>query len=242
VIATPAGTRRIATTAVVNAAGPFAPPLLRLVGAQLPIETVLRQKVVVADDQAAVPRNAPFTISLDRQRLAWTAAERAELERSPDVGFLLDELPGGIHVKPDDTAGATALKLGWAWDQRASRAIPDPACPPEFPRMVVRGATAWIPGLAAVEGAAILAHEGGFYARVPDGQPVIGPLGPEGSFIVGAMAGFGAMMAAGAGDLAAAWLAGEAPTAAMRAFSPGRFLDDAHLARIRSGAFATGEL
>jgi glycine/D-amino acid oxidase-like deaminating enzyme len=101
---------------------------------------------------------------------------------------------------------------------------------------------AMISRLAAYEGAPILAHEGGFYARVPDGQPVIGRLGLEGSYVVGAMAGFGAMMAAGAGDLAAAWVTGDVPTEAMRAFSPARLRDEAYLADIRSGRIATGEL
>lgn len=241
-VATSTGTRRLAIDAFVNAAGPFAVPLLAMVGADLPMEAVLRQKVVIADTRGIVPRGAPFTVSLDRQRLAWSDSERAELERSADGRLLLDELPGGIHVKPDDTAAASALKLGWAWDQRASVPIPDPACPPTFPRMVVRGAATWIPGLAAYEGAPILAHEGGFYARVPDGQPVIGRLGLEGSYVVGAMAGFGAMMAAGAGDLAAAWVTGDVPTEAMRAFSPARLRDEAYLADIRSGRIATGEL
>jgi glycine/D-amino acid oxidase-like deaminating enzyme len=225
-ISTPSGRHRIATDRFVNAAGPFALPLLDLVGARLPIETVLRQKVVVADSRGVVPRDAPFTITLDRQRLA---EDR-------------EELPGGIHVKPDDSLGPDRLKLGWAWDQRPSTPRVDPACPPAFPGMVVRGAAAWIPGLGTDAAAPILAHEGGFYARVPDGQPVIGPLGPEGSFIAGAMAGFGAMMAAAAGDIAAAWLVGDRPTEQMQAFSPARFTDDAYLAEIAAGRIATGEL
>ena len=236
------GPRRIETRRFVNAAGPFAQPLLDLVGAALPIETVLRQKVVVRDSHGIVPRTAPFTITLDRQRIDWTEAERERLDQTAEGRLLLQELPGGLHSKPDDTAGPDALKLGWAWDQRPSPPIIAPACPPEFPDMVLRGAQSWIPGLEAASDGAIEAHEGGFYARVADGQPVIGPIGPEGSFVVGAMAGFGAMMAAGAGDLAAAWIAGDAPSAPMRAFQPARFEDPAYRLEFESGRVATGEL
>jgi glycine/D-amino acid oxidase-like deaminating enzyme len=77
---------------------------------------------------------------------------------------------------------------------------------------------------------------------VPDGQPVIGPIGPEGSFVVGALAGFGAMMAAGAGRLAASWLAGDRPTALMGALAPARFDDPAYRREIREGRIGTGEL
>jgi glycine/D-amino acid oxidase-like deaminating enzyme len=219
-VASAGGEQRISTSRFANAAGPFAMPLLALVGGALPIETVLRQKVVLADPLGVVPRTAPFTITLDR----------------------MGELPGGIHVKPDDTSGPHALKLGWAWDQRPSAPQLEPVCPPEFPGMVVAGAAGWIPGLSAYERAPILAHEGGFYARTPDGQPLIGRVGPEGSFIVGALAGFGAMMGAGVGELAAAWLAGDPPTPQMLAFAPDRFDDADYLADIATGRIPTGEL
>jgi glycine/D-amino acid oxidase-like deaminating enzyme len=220
IVSTASGERRIRTARFVNAAGPFAEPLVTMVGAALPIETVLRQKVVVADRLGVVPRGAPFTITLDRE----------------------DELPGGIHVKPDPTSGRDTLKLGWAWDQRPSTPQLEPACPPDFPGMVLRGAAGWIPNLTAYGGGSILAHEGGFYARTPDGQPLIGRVGPEGSFIVGALAGFGAMMAPGVGELAATWIAGDQPTRQMLAFAPDRLEDAEYLADIATGRMPTGEL
>jgi glycine/D-amino acid oxidase-like deaminating enzyme len=219
-VSTASGMRRISTARFANAAGPFAMPLLTMVGAALRFETVLRQKVVVADRLGLIPRDAPFTITLDPG----------------------GELPGGIHVKPDDTYGLDTLKLGWAWDQRSSAPELDPACPPEFADMVLRGAAAWFPGLSAYDRASILAHEGGFYARTPDGEPLIGRVGPEGSFVVGALAGFGAMMAAGIGELAAAWIMGDPATPQMGAFAPDRFEDPAYVADIATGKIPTGEL
>ena len=81
-VATPAVAVEIATERFVNAAGPFARVLAARLGADLELETVLRQKVVVRDPLGVVPPDAPFTIGLDAT----------------------GGLPAGVHVKPD-TAG-----------------------------------------------------------------------------------------------------------------------------------------
>jgi len=52
----------LATRTVVNAAGPFAGVIGRMVGVDLPLEPVRRQKVFVTTD--AVPKDAPFTVNL----------------------------------------------------------------------------------------------------------------------------------------------------------------------------------
>jgi glycine/D-amino acid oxidase-like deaminating enzyme len=239
---TPHGRRALSATRFVNAAGPFARELAMQLGEDLPLETVLRQKVMIEDDATIVPREAPFTIFLDGQSLAWTDAERRALGGSAHGRRLLGPLPGGIHVKPDENAGPHAVKLGWAWDQTPMPPEPNPVCPPEFPRMALLGASTMIPGLARyADRPSPTAHDGGFYGRAPDGQPLIGP-SRAGSFVVAGLAGFGAMMATGAGALAAAWLLGDEPTPLMRAFDPARFSDARHVEAIEAGRIATGEL
>ncbi len=94
-IATPEGVVEIATERFINAAGPFARDVAARLGANLELETVLRQKVVVGDPLGIVPSDAPFTIGLDA-----TGGQ-----------------PAGVHVKPDTGGHAGAIKLGWARDQ-----------------------------------------------------------------------------------------------------------------------------
>lgn len=244
-IATDAGELRLGTERFVNAAGPFARDVARLTGSELELDTVLRQKVVIHDVDGVVPRDAPFTIFMDPQTLEWSDSERPLLGASAATRRLLDRLPGGVHVKPDDAAGPHAIKLGWAWDQTASLPTADPPCPPEFPRMVLLGAGSFVPGLGryAEAGVAPLAHEGGFYARTKDGRPLIGPLDADGAFIVGGLAGFGAMMACAAGELAAGWiLDGRPSTALATAFDPRRFRHPGYVREIRAGVGPTGEL
>jgi glycine/D-amino acid oxidase-like deaminating enzyme len=254
-IATIAEELRLPADILLDAAGPFARDVAGLARVDLPLETVLRQKVVIRDAAKVIPRDAPFTITLDPRPLPWTEAERSRLAMDPESRRLLGRLRGGIHLKPDDTSGDDAIKLGWAWDQTPSPPVVDPACPPEFVRMVLLGASTVVPGLVRYADALanadptsglLLAHDGGFYARTPDGRPLIGPAGagaPDGLHVVAGLAGYGAMMATAAGELAADWIAPRpgSGTSANLPFDPGRFHDPAYLETIRAGV-VTGEL
>ncbi|MGH2465483.1 MAG: NAD(P)/FAD-dependent oxidoreductase, partial [Candidatus Limnocylindrales bacterium] len=202
-VTTANGSERLEVTAFLDAAGPFASQVARLAGVDLPMETILRQKVLLHDPLGVVPRSAPFTIGLD-----------------PFEGQ-----PAGVHIKPDDSGAGDAIKLGWAVDQEPAVPVARPACPPAFPRLVLARAASLVPGLAAyLEGELdLIDHDGGFYARTPDGLPLIGRLQPEGMFVLAGLAGFGAMMASGAGELAAAWLLGDEPSELAAAFLPSRF-------------------
>jgi len=228
---------------VVDAAGPYARQVAHRLGANLALETVLRQKVVVRDRAQAVPRDAPFTITLDGRSLLWTPRERKRLSATAEGRRLLQPLPAGIHVKPDPTAGPDALKMGWAWDQRPTTPTDSPACPSEFPGMVELGVATFIPAFRPDQ--AVLTHDGGFYARTPDGRPLIGAFGSgaRNLFAVAGFAGFGAMMACAAGELAAALITGAGvDPATSAAFDPRRFDDASYLARVRDGTMPTGEL
>lgn len=221
-VSTSSGDLQIATDRFVNAAGPFAREVAHRVGTDLPLETVLRQKVIIRDPLGIVPRDAPFTIGLDRT----------------------GDLPAGVHIKPDGSTTDDTVKLGWAWDQTPTEPTADPPCPPEFPRLVLERAATIVPGLGAYldRPSQVIAHDGGYYARTPDGLPVIGPLAVDGVYVVGGLAGFGSMMACAAGELAAGWALGEAMPALSAAFDPRRFREPWHPNDRLPGAPPAGEL
>jgi glycine/D-amino acid oxidase-like deaminating enzyme len=50
--------------------------------------------------------------------------------------------------------------------------------------------------------------DGGYYTKTRENRPLIGPCGPEGLTVVCGFSGFGVMVAAGAGDLAARHISG----------------------------------
>jgi glycine/D-amino acid oxidase-like deaminating enzyme len=101
-----------------------------------------------------------------------------------------------------------------------------------------------IPGLSYyLDHPDVLAHDGGFYARTPDGLPVIGQLGgPDGIHVVGGLAGFGTMMACAAGELAAMWALEAAIPDFATVFAPRRFLATDGSARRSPGEAPAGEL
>ena len=84
----------ISTRTVVNAAGPFARVVGRMVGLDLPLEPVRRQKVFVASSQ--IPQDAPLAIDLTRD-VYWRpevgGAYIAWVDPDEPVGEPVEELP-----------------------------------------------------------------------------------------------------------------------------------------------------
>ncbi len=222
---TPAGPQHIETRNFVNAAGPFANRVAALLGRSLPISTVFQQKIAFQDTLGVIPRNAPFTIFMDRQRIAWSDEERQEFASDPAYAWLLEELPGGLHIKPEGGPESTWIKLGWAINQRGEEPIWERPGDPAFPDLVLRGAATLAPGLRQYVGRLPrpLLHYGGYYTKTPENLPLIGPLGVDGAFIAGAFSGFGTMMSCAGGELAAAWVAGAELPSYAEVFSLNRY-------------------
>ena len=195
---------------LVNAAGPFFKDIGAMLGEDLPVTCVFQQKIAFEDRAGAIPRTMPFTIDLDRQRLAWTEEERAILAEDPATAPLLAERQGAIHCRPDGAEGGQWIKLGWAYNDRP--ADPHAADPidPQFPDIVLRGASRLHAGLAAYIGRLPRGahHYGGYYVMTPENWPLIGPMATPGAFAAGALSGFGTMAACATGALCAAWAAG----------------------------------
>ncbi|MFQ5634424.1 MAG: NAD(P)/FAD-dependent oxidoreductase [Gammaproteobacteria bacterium] len=234
----PDGTERFRADVVVNAAGPFAAEVAAMLGVTLPLENVFQQKLAFEDAQGAVPRDMPFSVDLDARELDWTHEERELLAEDPDLAWLAGTLPGGTHCRPDGGAGGTWVKLGWAYNSTPGVAqqdlAGDPRMDPQFPEIVLRGAAALNPAperyVEAPPGCR--AHYGGYYPMTRENWPLIGPLGPGGAFVVGALSGFGSMAACAAGSLGAAWIAGGDLPAYAASLSLSRYDDEKLMAGI----------
>ncbi|MCB0110405.1 MAG: FAD-binding oxidoreductase, partial [Caldilineaceae bacterium] len=125
-VRTPGGEERIQSRVLVNAAGPFLPHVARLVGVDLPVHSVFQQKIAMIDPLGVLPRNAPFTIYLDSQQVAWHDEERAFWQSDPEYAWLLQPFPGGLHIRPEGSGDSTWIKLGWAINQQAEDPIWSP--------------------------------------------------------------------------------------------------------------------
>ena len=222
--------QQISTTRFVNAAGPLVEQVASLVGVQLPVHHEVHRKISFRDRLGAVPRDAPMLIWSDPQLLPWSDEERELLASDPDLAPLLASLGGGAHCRPDGPAdGAIVLGL---WEYRTDVRTPVFPIPedPMYPELVMRGLGTMVPAMSEY-----LDHlpqpyvDGGYYTKTSENRPLIGPSGPRGSFVVGALSGYGVMAAPAAGELAARHALGlELPDYA--AFlAPDRYTDPAYV-------------
>ena len=196
---------------IVNAAGPFANDVAVMLGAALPVHNVLQQKIAFEDVARAIPRDLPFTIDIDPGPIHWDDEERASMRDEPALERYLGEMPGGIHCRPEGGESGRWIKLGWAYNTSRSSASREPALDRHFPEIVLRGAARLHPALNAYDERfpRNMTHYGGYYTMTEENWPLIGPLGVENAFVVGAMSGFGTMAACAAGDLTARWVLGQ---------------------------------
>lgn len=202
--------RKIRCDRIVNAAGPFAGEVAEMVGVTLPVTNVFQQKIAFEDRAGVVPRTMPFSIDLDPQVIDWSDEETDLLRQDPETAWLTEPMPGAIHCRPDGGDHGRWIKLGWAYERSPTAVQWEPQIDDHYPEIVLRGAARLIPGLKTYYGALPrqMTHYGGYYTMTDENWPLIGPMGVEGSYIVGAMSGFGTMAACAAGSLCAKWLAG----------------------------------
>jgi len=236
----PDGIEIINAETIVNAAGPFAIDVAAMLGVDLPIRNVLQQKIAFADHLGAIPRALPFSIDLDDQQFTWTTEERELLAEEPQMQWLLKEISGGIHCRPEGGAAGNRVKLGWAYNDEASEAEEEPVndthFDPQFPEIVLRGAMALNPALGQyIESfPSRCSHYGGYYPMTRENWPLIGPLGVDGAFVTGALSGFGSMSACAAGALCASWITGGCLPSYARQLSLQRYSDTKLMAEIEN--------
>ena len=83
----------------VVAAGPMLREVGALLGLELPVFSELHLKVSIEDHLGVVPRDAPFMIWQDPQRIDWDDEERKFVAELPDGDLLVDEMPPGVHTR-----------------------------------------------------------------------------------------------------------------------------------------------
>ena len=234
-VATAGGSRRLRADLVFNAAGPFVAEIGRMLGYSLPVYNVRQQKIAFEDRCRAIPRDLPFSVDLDAQEIDWDEDARALLREDDAVAWLAGPMPGGIHCKPDGGERGRWIRLGWAYASEPVDPLWEAELDGRFPEVVVRGAARLNPGLRAYYERLprAMSHYGGYYTMTPENWPLVGPAGPEGSFVVGALSGFGTMAACAAGHLAATLATGGAAPEYAGPLGLARYEDPALVAHLR---------
>jgi sarcosine oxidase, subunit beta len=237
-----AGGSRIETPTVIDAAGPMLAEVGRLAGVELPVHHEVHHKVAFRDPLGVVPRDAPMMIWNDPQHLAWDPSEREMVEEAGLPG-LLGEMPPACHGRPEGGPDSPWVLALWEYRRTVHT---EPVFPlpedPLYPEVVLRGMTAMLPRLAAyLEHLPWPVVDGGYYTKTVENRPLVGPAGPDGFVVCGALSGFGVMAASAAGELAALHVTGGPLPEYAPAFSPDRYGDPAYLEEISQVA-DTGQL
>jgi len=202
-------TDSIATGNFVVAAGPLLKKIGEMVGLELPVFSELHLKMSFGDYLNAVPRNAPMLIWTDSIRFPWSEEERTMLAESEETKKLLEELPSGIHTRPEGGPQSNILLGLWAYHTPPVEPVFPFFIDPRYPEMVLRGLATMIPGLKSyLDRLPKAVVDGGYYTKTPENRPIIGKLPVKGAYVIGALSGFGVMAGCGAGELLAIHLTG----------------------------------
>jgi len=202
------GAQTIGTSRAVLAAGPYLKDAGRMLGLDLPVFCELHAKIAFNDPLGAMPRGAPMTLWADPMTIAWSAEERAELARSSRHRSLLEELPPGAHGRPEGAGESTSVLGIWTYDVEPVEPVFPPAFDPAYQEVVLRGLQRMIPAMAPyLERMPRCFVDGGYYTKTRENRFLAGPLPVEGTYVIGALSGYGMMASNGAADLLADYIA-----------------------------------
>ncbi|MEP7357969.1 MAG: FAD-dependent oxidoreductase, partial [Anaerolineales bacterium] len=225
--------REIGCGVFVNAVGPLAVDVGRLLGLELPLFCERHAKLGFHDHLGIIPRDAPMLIWSDPQALGWSDDEREILGEDEATRPLLNLMPSGAHLRPEGGGGSDIVLMLWAYDAHPVHPTWPPEFDPSFGDVVLRGLTMMVPGLAAYhQQSRRPSLDGGYYVKTRENRLLAGPLAVEGAYIIGGLSGYGLMAACGAAELLAGHITGTGLPDYAAAFSPARYDDPGYQARL----------
>jgi len=223
----------VATPRFVVAAGPMLRYVGSMLGLELPVYSELHLKVSIEDHLGVVPRNAPFMIWEDPQRIDWSDEEREALSEIAEMRPLLEEMPAGAHMRVEGGSGSRHILLLWPYHLEPVPEIFPPPVPDFYAEICLRGVATMIPGLGAYLDRLPMPYiDGGYYTKTQENRPLAGPLPIEGAFIHGALSGYGLMASAATAELVALHMTGGTLPDYADAFDPRRHEDPEYVEKI----------
>jgi glycine/D-amino acid oxidase-like deaminating enzyme len=195
------------------------------------------------DHLGLVPRELPLMIWSDPVSLAWSAEERAALAEDPDLRWLLDPLPAGVHFRPEGGRDSRSLLLLWTYHIEPTAPVFPPTFDPFYPEVVLRGLSRMVPALATYLSGGRMRRpyvDGGYYCKTRENRPLLGPTPIAGNHLLCGLSGFGIMASQAAAELVAAHIVGDTLPDYADAFLLRRYEDPAYVASLER--FSSGQL
>ncbi len=215
---------RVDSPIFINAAGPYLKTVGGLLGVDLAVHTELHLKAAIKDPLGVVGRDAPLLIWNDSQKLPWEEDEREALAEDDSTRWLTKDFPSGAHTRPEG-AGEDILML-WEYQTRLLEPTANPPMDEQYPEIALRGLAAMLPRMKEYFSRMPRPQlDGGYYTKTRENRPLVGPMCVDGTYVIGAVSGYGIMSACGVGDLLAAHVTGEELPSYARAFDLARYAD-----------------
>jgi glycine/D-amino acid oxidase-like deaminating enzyme len=231
---------RVDSPIFINAAGPYLKEVGKLLGMDLPIHTELHLKAAIKDPLGVVGRDAPLLIWNDVQTLPWEDDEREALAEDGETNWLTELFPSGAHTRPEG-AGSDILML-WEYQTKVMNPIEPPAMDEKYPEIALRGLAAMLPRMKEYFTKMPRPQlDGGFYTKTRENRPLVGTMGLDGAYVIGAVSGYGIMSACGVGDLLASHVTGAKLPDYASAFELARY-EDSEYQKILENWGDTGQL
>jgi len=231
---------RVASPIFINAAGPYLKNVGKLLGVDLPVFNELHLKASIKDSLGTVGRDAPLLIWNDAQSLPWSSDEREALAEDEETRWLTESFPAGAHTRPEG-AGDDILML-WEYQTKIQEPVDSPSMDEQYPEIALRGLAAMLPRMAGYFAKMPRPQlDGGYYTKTRENRPLVGPLGVDGAYVIGAVSGYGIMSACGVGELLAAHVTGGELPSYAKAFELSRY-DDPEYQKKLEGWGDTGQL
>jgi glycine/D-amino acid oxidase-like deaminating enzyme len=219
----------------INAAGPYLAEVGKMLGVDLPVHTELHLKAAIKDPLGVVGRNAPLLIWDDEQTLPWETDERLALAEDPETRWLTEMFPPGAHTRPEGADESQIILMLWEYKQKVTEPVWPPQFDEQYPEIVLRGLATMLPGLKDYFSKMPRPQiDGGYYTKTRENRPLIGKMGVDGAYMIGAVSGYGIMSACGAGDLLAAHLTEKSLPAYAMTFELSRYESKEYLKEIEA--------
>jgi sarcosine oxidase, subunit beta len=226
---------RIDAPIFINAAGPYLREVGRLLGIDLPVHTELHLKASVKDPLGVVGRDAPLLIWSDPQRLPWTQEERQSLAEQDETRWLTENFPSGVHTRPEGGDESQTILMLWEYQTKRMEVDWPPKMDEQYPEIVLRGLATMLPRMKDYFNRMPRPQlDGGYYTKTRENRPLVGPMGVDGAYVIGALSGYGIMSACGAGELLAAHVTGATLPAYAPAFALSRYENTEYMKRLES--------
>jgi len=217
---------RVDSPTFINAAGPYLKYVGRYLGVDLPVHTELHLKAAVKDPLAVVGRDAPLLIWNDAQSLPWEDDEREALAADNETRWLTEPFPPGAHTRPEGSGESQTILMLWEYQTKVMEPVWPPKMDEQYPEVALRGLAAMLPRMKEYFSKMPRPQlDGGYYTKTRENRPLVGSMGVDGAYVIGAVSGYGIMSACGVSDLLAAHVTGNPLPEYAGAFDPARYDD-----------------